>query len=170
MTEAIVKEAFEAAEKESREKQVGEVKKIVTKTLERLEEVRKEIRELNDERKILEMDIDDLKEGKLDRIVERQEKDPKAKQTSVVVIVKEREVIREVNPWYWPYQIIWRTPLAVPIEPLPVWCTTTQGVGSGGGVGMLTSGHTPYSTINCSVAKEATIGAYDIHGSVTHLR
>jgi regulator of replication initiation timing len=174
MTEAIVKEGFALAEKEQKEKQVDEVKKIVSKTLEKLEEVKKDIRELNEERKILEMDIEDLKEGKIDRIVERQEKDPKAKQISVVVILKEKEVIREVSPWYWPYRVIWPAPV---YPTIPVY---TSGIASfentagesysiqAQSIGQNFIGYC--STINCSVAKEATIGTYDVNGHPVHLR
>ena len=81
----IVKAAFAAAQDEAREKQIGEVKKIVTKTLEKLDTVKKEIKEKQEEERILKMDIDDLKDGRLDRIAERQDKDPEAKKVSVVL-------------------------------------------------------------------------------------
>ena len=45
----LVKEAYAAAEKEAREKQIGEVKKIVTKTLEKLADVRKDIKDKQEE-------------------------------------------------------------------------------------------------------------------------
>lgn len=169
MTEELVKEGFALAEKELKEKQVQEVKKIVAKTLEKLEEVKKEIRELNEERKILEMDIEDLKDGKIDRIVERQEKDPKAKEVSVVVILKEKEVIREVNPWYWPYQVIWPPVVTTtPISPIPVWYGSTSGEGV---MSALTCGDSlGCNTISCSVAKEATVGTYEVNGHPVHLR
>ena len=84
----IAKKAFAELEEEKTNKQVAEVKKIVTRTLEKLDGVKKEIKKLQDEEKVLKMDIDDLKEGRLDRISERQEKDPEAKKVSVVVIIK----------------------------------------------------------------------------------
>ena len=80
----IAKEAFAQAEKEAREKQVTVVKKIVEKTLEKIDSVSKQIKELQEEKKILELDIDDLKAGKIDQICERQEKSNKAKNTSPV--------------------------------------------------------------------------------------
>ena len=180
----ITKQAFAEAEKEAREKQVKEVKKIVTKTLEKLEDVRKELKELHEEEKILKMDIEDLREGKLDRIAERQEKDPDAKKVSVVVIIKEREVIRDYSPWYFPYQVIWQ----VPYHPVygdntimnykssgnlcndvvfnggVTTCNAVMTTATNGCVGTTTP------TINCSVAKDAVIGAYEVYGHVTHLR
>jgi hypothetical protein len=168
MTSEIVKKGFALAEKEQKDKQIEEVKKIVSKTLERLEEVKKNIKELNDKRKILEMDIEDLKEGKIDRIVERQEKDPKAKEASVVVILKEKEVIREVNPWFWPYTVIWPTTV-------PVWTGGAVTYANTANFSTLTEGSSQNfvgacSTISCSVAKEATIGTYDVNGHPVHLR
>ena len=186
----MVKEAYAAAEKERREKQVAEVKKIVTKTLEKLDSVKKEIKEKQEEERILKMDIDDLKEGRLDRISERQEKDPEAKKISVVLIIKEKEIIREVPaPWYFPYQVIWQVPY------VPTYSTNTVYLGSAGSsiVGTAQSGNitdaaigssnctlsdgtqlnatvTSYPTINCSVAKFATVGSYDVNGHIINLR
>ena len=172
MTEEVVKEGFAQAEKEQKEKQVEEVKRIVTKTLEKLEEVKTEIRELNDERKLLEMDIEDLKEGKIERIVERQEKDPRARKVSVVVILKEKEVIREVNPWYWPYRVIWPSyPVQTPVQPLPVFYGSA--IADDVSPAFFTAAGNQslgFSTINCSVAKEAVIGTYEVNGHPVHLR
>ena len=110
MTEKLVKEGYELSEKELRDKQVTEVKKIALKTLEKIDDITKKRDKLSEEIKILKMDIDDLKEGRLDRIAERQEKDEEAKKISVVVIIK--EVVREVvNPWYWPYRVVWQYPV-----------------------------------------------------------
>lgn len=169
----IAKEAFVQVEKEQKEKQVAEVKAIVRQTLEKLDGIKKDIKKLQDKKKILELDIEDLKEGKLDRIAERQAIDPEAKKISVVVIIKEKEVVREVGPWYWPYQVIWQEPVRIPIN--TPWFGTTNATGvlnnnlsysmSGGSN---TFGCGP--AINCSVAKDAAIGAYDISGSIINLR
>jgi len=170
MNKEIAKEGFELAEKEAREKQVKEVKEIVTKTLEKLEKVNKEIGALKEEKKILEMDINDLKMGKIDRIVERQEKDPKAKDTSVVVIIKEKETIRESNPWYWPYRVVWHEPYTPVWHSQPaVYCDTTGGTLTT--TNSFGSSCNAYSaTINCSVAKDAAIGTYEVNGHPVHLR
>ena len=179
----IAKEAIEEAEKETREKQKQLVKDIVLKTLEKLNHVRKELKEKQEEERILKMDLDDLKEGKIDRIVERQETDPKAKEVSVVVIIKEKEVIHEHHyhdHWYWPYIIQWQVPYTpvyyTPVQP----AITIQGNGL---IGTVTSnnfcgtsntisnavGISNY-TISCSAAKDATIGAYNVDGNIIHLR
>jgi regulator of replication initiation timing len=182
----IAKKAFAEIEEEKTNKAVKQVKEIVTKTLEKLDTVKKEIKKLQDEEKVLKMDIDDLKEGRLDRISERQEKDPEAKKVSVVVIIKEKEVIRETSPWYWPYQVVWQIPTYTPpiFPPLnPIYgggnnicyTTTTAGNGYSSSFAASSSGNTTATlscgdVINCSVAKNATIGTYDIQGHIVHLR
>lgn len=168
----IAKKAWDLATKESEEKQVQEIKKIVTETLKKLDGVKTQIKELQDEKKILELDIDDLKEGKLDRIVERQEKDPKAKKVSVVVIIKEKETIREnYNPWFIPYHTIWQEYQAPTRYDNAVFCSTGMPIGDGASL-TLTSAKTDqgWGTINCSVAKSAVAGAYDVGGHIVNLR
>jgi len=169
MNKEVVKEGYEQAEKEVRENQVKEVKEIVKKTLEKLDDVQCQIRKLKEEEKILKMDIDDLKEGKIDRIVERQEKDPKAKETSVVMVIKEKEVIRETsNPWYWPYQVVWNEPYVPAWRTNTVYCTGGNSIGLSDGSTF--SAHGNVATITSSIAKDSVKGAYDIHGQVVHLR
>ena len=169
----IAKEAFELAEKETREKRVAEVKAIVLKTLEKLADVEKVLKEKQEEKKILRMDLDDLKEGHLDRIAERQAIDEKAKKVSVVIIIKEKETIRELSPWYYPYQVIWQVPY------VPVYNYNSFQAGGSNTLLMnttsvsnssFTNGGNCFTTINCSVAKDNVAGAYDVYGTVVNLR
>lgn len=169
----IAKKAWDLATKESEEKQVQEIKKIVQETLKKLDTVKSQIKELQDEKKILELDIDDLKEGRLDRIEERQEKDPKAKKVSVVVIIKEKEMIREtVNPWFIPYHTIWQTEYTSPTRyDNAVFCSTALPIGSGASLELSSVKNAEgWGTINCSVAKNAAAGAYDVGGHIVNLR
>lgn len=169
MTKDIVKQGFALAEKEQKEKQVEEVKQIVLKTLEKKRKFEKERDEIIGKIKVLNMDIEDLKNGKLDRIAERQEKDEEAKKVSVVIIIKEK-VINNYNPWYIPYQIIWNTPSNNFYYANSVTCDNA----------LLKSTYTDCNTdafvgynhtINCSVAKEATAGAYELsNNEIVHLR
>lgn len=118
MNEKDVKQAFDSAEKEIKEqkekekaKQVAEVKEIVKRTLLEVEKLKEQEGDIKDKLKILKLDIDDLKQGKLERIKERQDKDPLAKQISVIII-KEKEIIKErevPSPWYQPYYVEWNT-------------------------------------------------------------
>ena len=164
MTEALAKQAFKDAEKTLRDEQVETVKKIVLETLKKLSGLEKERKELDEQIKILKMDVADLKEGRVDRVAERQEKDEKAKKTSVVVIIKEKEVIREVSPWYFPYQVIWQVPTVIPTyPPYTITCNSTSGHG-------YSCASSSISTISCSAAKFGTVGAYELDNKVVNLR
>jgi hypothetical protein len=165
MTEAHVKQGYELAEKELKDSQVQEVKKIVLKTLEKIKEQEKIRDEASKKVKILKMDIDDLKEGKIERIVERQEKDDEAKDTSVVIII--RETVNNYSPWYVPYRVVWQEP--IPYCPMPITYTSTNSLSNFAAFSQATSGNS-YATINCSTAKDSTIGAYDVDGTVVNLR
>ena len=93
----IIKKAVESAEKEfennKKESKIKKIKEVVKKTLEQIESVDGRLKILQEEKKILKMDIDDLKAGRLDKIEERQFKSDTARHVSVF-IVKEK-VIKE---------------------------------------------------------------------------
>jgi TolA-binding protein len=177
MEKEIVKKAVREAENSLKENQIAEVKKIVLKTLEKInkldkeiDETKAEIKELEEQRKILRMDLDDMKEGRLDRISERQAIDKKAKEVSVVVIIKEKETIIERDRWHFPYQIIWQIPYQSPNTFQPVIYSdnsgdfnTTYGITS-------SASSLSEPTINCSVTKFATVGTYNVDGNVINLR
>ncbi len=169
MEQELVKQAAREAENSLREKQVEEVKKIVLKTLEKLDALKRDresaqdrVKDIDEKIKLLKMDIEDLKDGRLDRMAERQEKDPEAKGVSVIVIIKEKVVEREVSPWYWPYRFYWANP-PMP-EPATTWCVYTASsspdVTYTGNTGLLT----------CSSSKWATAGAYEVNGDIINLR
>ncbi len=173
MTE-LVKQAVQLAEEELKNKQVDEVKKIVLKTLEKLDQLQKERKEIDEKIKILKCDIEDLKSGKIDRIVERQEKDEKARATSVVVIIKEKEVHHHYDYWHWPYIIYWPKINTTKLIYEPIY-----EIGNNDDVTILygnttntysTNSAFTTSTINCSVAKDATIGTYTLADTTIHLR
>ena len=184
MTKEVVKKAFEEAEKDLKDKQVQEVKKIVLATLEKIDGLKKdkekaqsEVKDIDKKIKLLKMDIDDLKEGRLDRISERQEKDTEAKATSVVIIIKEREVVREYPYWHWPYQIIWPAPY-YPMCP-SVWpADINAGIAPQDGhttsgsyeVYYSSSSDMPIASITCSIAKWATPGTYEVGDDIINLR
>jgi regulator of replication initiation timing len=179
MEKEMIKKAVREAEDSLKQKQYEEVKKIVVKTLEKerklekeIADAKQEVKELEEQKKILKMDIDDLKEGRLDRIAERQEKDEKARKVSVVLIIKEKETIveRPMSPWYWPYVIVWEKP-TYPSYPITVYGGSSSGAyidSLGNQVTYTCSSNFP--TITSSVAKDATIGAYEVNGSIVNLR
>ncbi len=159
----VVSETEKELREEAREKQITKVKEIVKRTLDAIEKVKEDKLTIDKRLKYLKMDLDDLKEGRLDRIEERQEKDPKAKENSVIIIIKEKEVIRErevpypvyPSPWYWPYNITWNQ---------PDWYYTNSTNG------LDTLSYTNGTSINCSVAKDYSTGTYQIDGKAINFR
>jgi len=119
--EKIIKEAYDFAQKEineEREKKIREeVKKIVKGTLEKIEILNEKKKELEKEIKILKQDLDNLKEGRLDLILERQTVDEGAKEVSVINII---EIVNvppiPISPWKRPYDV-W-----CDMEKLINWC------------------------------------------------
>ena len=170
MEKELVKQAFKDAEKSLKDKEVEEVKKIVLKTLEKINDLKKTKAEAEEKIKILKMDLDDLKEGRLDRMAERQEKDGRAKQISVVIIIKEKIVEREVSPWYWPYRVIWPQPYypcPITITDAPNTTYYTTG-GSGGNAEWSSTGYDPH--ITSSSSKWGAAGTYEVHGNTVNFR
>lgn len=106
-----VRKGLSAAEKELKERQIKTVKEIALKTLERIEAAKKLREEANTTIRILQKDLEDLKAGRLDRIEERQKKDAKAKEVSVVfvdrvaAVKEETHYIINTSRWYEPWRI-----------------------------------------------------------------
>lgn len=91
MTE-INKEAYKQAEKELLEKRVNEVKGFILETLEKIERKKKEKARIEEELRVLKLDIEDMKNGKFDKIEERIEKSKVARGISVISFP---------SPFYW---------------------------------------------------------------------
>ena len=148
MDKKDVKKGFQEAQKEMKEDQIKHVKELAKRTLKKQEIITRERDDANKKLAILKKDIQDLKEGRLDRIEERQKKDPLALKTSVAKIEKVPEdKVKEIHHhhygdrWYWPYHITWLT--------------------------LETSGIAATFTLNCSVAKDFTAGAYAMENGTT---
>lgn len=167
MEKEIVKQAFVEAEKSQREKQIDEVKAIVTKTLEKIktmdieiDNVKIDLKDLEEKKKLLKLDIDNLKEGRLDLIQERQEKDPRAKGNSVIIVIKETTRIKEIpvpytSPWYYePYSITW---------------TSRNTLTSGSTATNINYINTNVA-LNGSISKFATPGTYTVEGTIINLK
>lgn len=85
---------YELAEKELKQEKQDELKNkikgIVKDTLEKIDKIDKQEKELAEKKKVLKKDIDDLKAGRLDLIEERQKESQLARDTSVFkVVIKE---------------------------------------------------------------------------------
>ena len=155
------KKAAELAEKELHEeeeqKQIDLIKRAIKQTLEAIKTKEKERTRLNKEIKTLKQDIDNIRAGRLDLIAERQEKDDEAKRTSIIEIVKEKEIHHHhYDRWYEPYRITWN----------PYWTTTY-----GGTTADISGSYTVYNAntdlsltaaVTCSIAKDAYAGTYKL--------
>jgi len=153
------KRLVELAEKELKEnkerKQIELIKSAIKQTLEKIEERTNKKIELEKEIKILKQDIDNIKAGRLDLIEERQKKDERAKNTSVIIIEREKIVEKPYPvPWYKPYRIY----------PNPIYSNEPWYLC---GINDVTSfQNDSYQTINCSVAKNASPGTYKLDSGI----
>lgn len=170
----MVQDTEKALEQEKKDKQIAEIKAVVKRTLEALETCKVQKDEIEKRIKYLRMDLDDLKEGKLDRIEERQTKDPDAKANAVILIIKIKETVREVSPWYWPYTFKWHQPIwmeTTNVQPIN-WAYSSSGNSANFLTYTMTNASSYDDTIpvNCSVAKDYSAGTYDINGKIVNFR
>lgn len=92
--------------KEIKTKQIAVIKEAVQLTFEKLEEAEKQKNTLQNQIKILKHDLFDLKDGRLDRILERQSLSEEVKTISVIAIMKPANgVSANTSPWYEDYEI-----------------------------------------------------------------
>lgn len=108
-------QAYQSAKKEldeeSKRKLVDEMKGLIRDTLQKIEDTKGEIADKQQELKALKADLSDLENGRLDKIKERQDKDPVSRRVTTVVIERIIERYPYVVPYFQPYY--------VPVQPLP---------------------------------------------------
>lgn len=100
------KKAVQQAKKELEKEAIEEVKKYIKETLQGIEDVKASINQKQRELKALKADLDDLENGKLDKIKERQEKDKTAKKISKVDVdqlIKDSPILKPFmsGSTYW---------------------------------------------------------------------
>lgn len=95
-----IKEAYQQAQNELENKK--KFKEVIKETLEKLEQKQQSQREIVREIQILKADVKNFKDGRLDLIEERQSKDPRTKEISVVQIKKEK-IVEKTPYWQQPY-------------------------------------------------------------------
>lgn len=98
MTE-INKEAYKQAEKELLEKRVNEVKGFILETLEKIEHKKSEKAKIEEELRVLKLDIEDMKNGKFDKIEERIEKSRIARNVSIFIPHLNWPIENVTNTW-----------------------------------------------------------------------
>lgn len=91
---------------ELKQKQITGIKEIIHRTFERLEVLEKERFGIQEKIRILKYDLFDLKDGRLDRILERQGMNENINKISILKISKYINAGHPVtNPWYEEYEI-----------------------------------------------------------------
>jgi len=105
MEKSLVKKAFDEASKDIEKEKREKIKKIILETLRRKEEKKERVSQLQKEIKILNKDLEDFKQGRLDLIEERQKVDELARKISVVKVEKVIHEHHYDRPWYQPYWI-----------------------------------------------------------------
>jgi uncharacterized protein (DUF305 family) len=167
MSTDIVKKGFAAAEQEQQEQEqeISKIKKIVQSYLEKIQEKSERKDELDQEVRLLKKDLDDLKAGRLDRIKERSEKDPKAKEVTLIII-------REVQKEYIPMRP-WLSPWYVEMKPFVPQYATGYTITTAGSNNILSGTVSGTNTINLCTAGTSfanfTGGSYTVGNSIVNL-
>lgn len=99
------KKAFELADKEVQEEEIKKIKEIVKAHLQKIDEQQKIKSEADEKIRLLKKDLEDLKEGRLDRIEERHKLEPKAREIRIIEIRKIEKQYIPMQPWYSPWVI-----------------------------------------------------------------
>ena len=98
-------EKLNILKKEIKEKQISFIKDIVKNTLEKIHDLEKEKNVIQNSIKILRHDLFDLKEGRLDRILERQSMEEDIKKISCFEILPSDTLPKNTSSWYVEYII-----------------------------------------------------------------
>jgi hypothetical protein len=94
-------------ERLSKEQQKLNVQTVVASCLQRKQEIFKKRKELEDVLRVMNMVLEDLKDGRLDRILEMQEKDKASVEAAGFAIHEIHEIgnLDKGGKWYKPYQV-----------------------------------------------------------------
>lgn len=126
-----------------KQKQINAVKTIVRETFRRIDELEKQKNDVQNKIKILKHDLFDLKDGRLDRILERQTMDNSIKELSILLVEK-KENDNSNSPWYTPYKVSFLNP-----PPEEGGCVTIE--------------------LNNSIVKLNAAGSYQIDSEIKYL-
>lgn len=99
--------AIKGLERLTRDEQKNNVQKFVSSCLERKQKLLQERKRTEDVLKVFNMVLDDLKEGRLDRILEMQQRDPRTIEMAGFSIKEGvvSEIQEKGGKWYKPYVI-----------------------------------------------------------------
>lgn len=163
----VVSNAIEQLEKEKQETEIKKIKGIVEAYLNKIFAKKETIKEAQKELKELEADLDDLKAGRLDKIEERQDKDPEHNKITLICVKKIAEE-------YIPYQP-WRSPFNIEFKSYPagyIYTTTTDCNYTTAGTNYLFDTMDSVTSMMNATGKmfqNFTGGSYDIGGHIVNL-
>ncbi len=103
-------EKLAQANQELKQRQINVIKEVIRLTFEKIDSLEAAKHKLQEEIKILKYDLFDLKDGRLDRIFERQETNDSCKTISVITVCRVVTDIKEANHWYINYDVSYITP------------------------------------------------------------
>jgi phage baseplate assembly protein gpV len=106
----ITKKAFQAAEQALEDKEVARLKGIITNLLTRKKDKEAQLDELGEDIKVIKQDIEDFKAGRLDKIKERHDTNPRADRSSpitITIINDNSRITYAQQPWKWNYGVVW---------------------------------------------------------------
>jgi hypothetical protein len=108
----MVADAIKEISKEKQEAEIKKIKDIVRSYLTKIQEKKEKEDEVRKERLALEKDLDDLKAGRLDKIEERQGKDPIHDKVTIIEIHRIEKEYIPYQPWRspWVVEYKWVTP------------------------------------------------------------
>jgi hypothetical protein len=101
----VVSDTIEESEKKQQEKEIEKIKEIVRSYLNKINDKEEDKKKLEKEIRILKDDLDDLKMGRLDKIEERQTKDPEHNKTTLIIIKKIEKEYIPYQPWFSPWYV-----------------------------------------------------------------
>lgn len=158
--ESNIKKAVALAEQEVQEKEVENLKNIIKKLLEKKKGAEEDKRLAEEEIKVIKQTIDDFKAGRLDKVKEMLEKNPRAKEIApinITIIQNDNYTRYPLKPWYWNYEVYWLQPKdSVDKYSNLILCNTT----SNNYCGWTGTGNT---------AQVFTNGTYNIGGQIINL-
>lgn len=156
-----LKKAAELAENELQEKEVSRLKGIIKSLLEKKKAKEAERDEVEEDIKLIKQDIDDFKAGRLDKIKERHDLNPRAKEVApinITIINDNSKRDYPHQPWRWNYEVLWQ------VQPLVI----SNGFADGGASGstLVTAAYTSTASATVNLNGQAfatfTTGSYSL--------
>lgn len=147
----LIQQGVAEAEKEAQEKEIAHIKEITKRYLSDIQEYKTKEESIKEKRKILEAELTDLKNGRLDKIKERQEADERCREVSPIIIVAINNNY-PLKPWLNEYYINWRLPetTAYPVGGYTTTCSSN-------------------AVLTGSACQIIATGAYNIGGEIINL-